>query len=550
MRTIYCKYLIILWVLAILPIWPSGVRAKAPQVVSYALVIGSNRPGEGQSALSFALDDANRFEKVLLEIGGYMPGRVTVLHDPSAEELVSALNAISDKIAGHDSRDEPTSFVFYYSGHARATAMNLGATEIKLKSLRSLLEKVPARFKLVVLDACQTGAISTVKGVEPARDFSYNSVNGLQVEGMAVLASSAADELSQESSTLRGSFFTHHLVTGLRGAADVDGDGRVTLQEAHKYTYNRTLVDTAKTAVGKQHVTFETEMSGEGEMVLTWPSDAEARLLLPGKLDGEVLVYKEPDQAVMAEIHKVSEEVVTLALKSGEYRTLVRRGGAAYQCEVSLKRGGTASIALETCRTVPIETFSPKGERTRREHLFFEIGFGTMIKFKDRYVERLSDFDYRNREVLERTSIHWRFSVFASIIRYLQAGVSFGRLDDGYFDTEDNKSFEWHAYRLGVRLRGRLPLAGDHLVPYVEAGGGLAFGVTDYTDEGRDSVSDHERFFRYHVGGGLGVQAMPWTHVGFYLQGDFDYAPVISNLVGDTHNSGGISMAMGMRGGF
>jgi hypothetical protein len=42
--------------------------------------------------------------------------------------------------------------------------------------------------------------------------------------GTAILSSSTADETSQESDRLRGSFFSHHLVNALRGAADRDGD--------------------------------------------------------------------------------------------------------------------------------------------------------------------------------------------------------------------------------------------------------------------------------------------------------------------------------------
>jgi hypothetical protein len=34
--------------------------AHADEVVSYALVVGSNRPGPGQTALAFAEDDAAR----------------------------------------------------------------------------------------------------------------------------------------------------------------------------------------------------------------------------------------------------------------------------------------------------------------------------------------------------------------------------------------------------------------------------------------------------------------------------------------------------------
>ena len=49
------------------------------------------------------------------------------------------------------------------------------------------------------------------------------------VRGTAFIASTAVGEAAQESQALGGSFFTHHLETGLRGAADADGDGLVTL---------------------------------------------------------------------------------------------------------------------------------------------------------------------------------------------------------------------------------------------------------------------------------------------------------------------------------
>ena len=47
-----------------------------------------------------------------------------------------------------------------------------------------------------------------------------------------LLSSSGADELSQESRALAGSVFTHHLVSGLRGAADENGDERIAQGEA------------------------------------------------------------------------------------------------------------------------------------------------------------------------------------------------------------------------------------------------------------------------------------------------------------------------------
>ena len=58
--------------------------ARADDVVSYALVVGSNRPGPGQAPLAFAEDDAREVADVLRDLGGYAPSRVQVVLNPSA----------------------------------------------------------------------------------------------------------------------------------------------------------------------------------------------------------------------------------------------------------------------------------------------------------------------------------------------------------------------------------------------------------------------------------------------------------------------------------
>src|SRR4029077_7292399 len=139
----------------------------------------------------------------------------------------------------------------------------------------------------------------------PAADFSYNSVLGLTQKGLAVMASSTAEELSQESDELKASFFTHPLLTGLRGAGDSDGDGRVSLDEAYRYAYRRTLASTARTQGGEQHVPPETDMAGQGEIPVTYPAEARAQLDLPASLEARILVQQRPSGAVMADVQKV-----------------------------------------------------------------------------------------------------------------------------------------------------------------------------------------------------------------------------------------------------
>lgn len=125
---------------------------------------------------------------------------------------------VGAKLHAHRARGEQAVLVFYYSGHAKANAFHLGAEELPIAVLRDKLRALPSTLTLIVLDACQSGQFARPKGAEPAADFSFNSVSRLTTKGVAVMASSSAQELSQESDELRSGYFTHHLIVALRGA--------------------------------------------------------------------------------------------------------------------------------------------------------------------------------------------------------------------------------------------------------------------------------------------------------------------------------------------
>src|SRR5262249_37402268 len=148
----------------------------------------------------------------------------------------------------------------------------------------------------------------------------------LNTEGIAVIASSSARELSQESEELRSSYFTHHWLVALRGAGDRDADGRVTLSEAYQYAYNHTLATTAETSVGDQHPTPATNLRGKDDIPLTPPAAANAHLKVPAGFDGRVLVQSLPSWSVLAELDKTPGQPVLLALPAGRYAASLRRG--------------------------------------------------------------------------------------------------------------------------------------------------------------------------------------------------------------------------------
>ena len=82
-----------------------------------------------------------------------------------------------------------------------------------------------------VFDACRGGSWTRSKGLTAAPAIELKAPFSLQSEGTVLFAASSGLESAHESDRLRGSFFTHHLVGGLLGAADISGDGVVTAPE-------------------------------------------------------------------------------------------------------------------------------------------------------------------------------------------------------------------------------------------------------------------------------------------------------------------------------
>ena len=327
--------------LALAGAWTIDAAAQTgpPGPLRYALLIGSNDGGPGQGRLRYAEDDARRVGEVLSTLGGYDESRIVRLLHPTPADVNAALARLHDRLAAHAAKGEQAQLFFYYSGHARADALNLGPAQLPLAELRARVLALPATLSIVVLDACQSGAFSRIKGASRAADFSFNSVERLHTEGVAVIASSSGQELSQESDELKSGYFTHHLLVALRGGGDLDRDGRVTLSEAYGYAYGRTLAATAVTAVGEQHVTLETELQGKGDIALTQPSSASARLHVPEAWSGRVLVQRLPSWSVLAELDKASGgPAIDLALPPGAYAATVRFGGVVLRCTLAALR--------------------------------------------------------------------------------------------------------------------------------------------------------------------------------------------------------------------
>jgi hypothetical protein len=232
--------------------------------------------------------------------------------------------------------------LFYFSGHSDGHALELGRDRVSFADLRDRLHAIDADLRVVVVDSCRSGNILAVKGgtLGPAYDIAL--ADNLASSGEVLITSSAADEAALESSEIGGSFFSHHFVSGLRGAADASGDGLVTLAEAYQYAFARTVTSTADTVVGTQHPGYDYRLSGRGDLVLTQVLRPSAILDVPSGFD-RVLVVDQQASRVLAELGPGGAR--RLALRPGVYLLHGRRGNERYSGRVTLAAGANTRVS-------------------------------------------------------------------------------------------------------------------------------------------------------------------------------------------------------------
>ena len=285
----------------------------------YAVIVGANLGARDEPRLRFAESDAVKLRDALREVGGFAPENLVLLQGEDVAAVRSAVIATNDRVRDSVAAGHQVLLVVYYSGHADAEALHLGQSRLPLRELEQLVRGSAANVRLLIVDGCRSGALTQAKGGTRAPPFPVRIEQRLAGEGAIFLTSSAVNEEAQESDAIGGSFFTHYLVSGLLGAADQNEDGQVSVEEAYRFAYDRTLRASSRSLIGTQHPTYHYDIRGQGSLALTFPfrSSQRAQLRFPPGL-GFLILRDGPEGAVVAEIG-VADHLRRLSLKPGRY---------------------------------------------------------------------------------------------------------------------------------------------------------------------------------------------------------------------------------------
>jgi hypothetical protein len=245
----------------------------------WAVLVGVNeyedKANYGQ--LHVCVKDVHAIRERLIA-GGFDPARIRLLTDdtselPTRDNILVALKAVVDATEPDDL------LLFYYSGHGdeddsesylvarNGKRLVLSDTAVRVPRVKEIMEQAPARAKVIVLDACHSGADIGGKGPKPMSAEFIRRVFE-QAEGLAILASCKQGQLSYEWQMRERSVFTHFLLEALEGQADQDEKGFVTVQDANRHVVNGVKLWASQRNVSQ---TPTLQYTVAGDIILTHP---------------------------------------------------------------------------------------------------------------------------------------------------------------------------------------------------------------------------------------------------------------------------------------
>jgi uncharacterized caspase-like protein len=266
---------------------PPAGAPSAPARNQWAVVIGVGRyESAAIPRLRYAVADAEAIYQTLTGPAGFKRDNVLLLTDrserkPTLRNIKWALGTF----LGRSAQKDDTVLIFF-AGHGApevdprglerdglakylipndADPEDLYSTALPMDELQTIFGRIEAERVVAFLDACYSGAAGG--RTFASKKTRAGAVDDLFLErltrsrGRAIITASRPAEVSIELPELGHGIFTYYLVTGLKGAADLNRDRIVSLQELYEYVEQQ-VTTKARAVGGNQHPVMKGELEG------------------------------------------------------------------------------------------------------------------------------------------------------------------------------------------------------------------------------------------------------------------------------------------------
>jgi tetratricopeptide (TPR) repeat protein len=361
----------LVWLVAVLALLvPAGAHAAGPRGEKYALLVGVRQyNGGGLRNLHWTEDDMSGLAKVLRD-NGYRPENIILMTQSNARTrgerfLPQAARVRKELRQLLQDRSPADTVVVGFSGHGiqlkttdefyfcpQDTDLNDSRTLVSLTDVYKELERCPARFKILMADACRTDPFKGSKAVIPVDSVTRPQSRPLPGGVAAFFACSKGQEAYEDDDLKNGVFF-HYVIEGLRGSAASAGTKEVTLPGLQDYVTRR-VSDYVHRKYGKNQ---DPELRNQTRGLVALVGGADPVEAGPSTEVRNLLVKAQAlaDRGEPAKALPIYEQALKLDPKSAEayaLRASVRNDQGGYDlaladCEQALKLDARLAAAHE-----------------------------------------------------------------------------------------------------------------------------------------------------------------------------------------------------------
>ncbi|MEO0778001.1 MAG: caspase family protein, partial [Bacteroidota bacterium] len=179
--------------------------------------------------------------------GGALPDeqiRVLVDDDATRENIIKSMRQLFLQA------DDNDVVMVYFSGHGLPGSFlpfDFDGFNNKLyhDDIKQVFEETNAKHKLCLADACHSGTMLAMRAPLNRTLQNYYEAFENSSGGTALLLSSKGDEYSLEDMGLRQGIFSHFLIRGLKGEADLNRDKIISVQELYDFVSQKVRAYTA-----------------------------------------------------------------------------------------------------------------------------------------------------------------------------------------------------------------------------------------------------------------------------------------------------------------
>lgn len=276
-----------------------------------AIVVGNNGSSTlGRAELRYADDDAAKYAGLFAGTSAagdvellarfdadtvrLFPARAKRATPPTRAALDAAVTRIAARAEAARARGERVVFTFVFAGHGDVENgrgfLELEDGRFFREDLEALLARIPAARAHVLLDACNSVYMLVARkpgGTKFTTPEEVQRSMAARLAHVGTFVSTSADAQVYEWSRIESGVFSHSVRSGLSGAADLDGDGKITYGELRAFVriaaegvpnvrFRPRLY--ARGPGGRDdEVVFEPRAAGEGRKVAIVPA-AERRV--------------------------------------------------------------------------------------------------------------------------------------------------------------------------------------------------------------------------------------------------------------------------------